>query len=224
MAKLQQALERSRQMIAEALAEARAELQALRAREAVLEAEIAQAEAVLGEPSTDAKGLTLHEALAVVLEEAGEDGLTARELAASVTERGLYRKRDGGPVEANQIHARANNYPDVFEKDGPRIRLRKESLMLSALPSGIALFRDDDEGFFGWLGSTPDGFFINTERMPNPNYLVLHRPQCPHFKGGDSLHWTKDYIKLCGTDRESLERWSTETVGGDITLCGSCFG
>jgi hypothetical protein len=27
-------------------------------------------------------------------------------------------------------------------------------------------------------GSLKDGFFINTERNPKPNYLVLHVPRC----------------------------------------------
>jgi hypothetical protein len=33
--------------------------------------------------------------MALLLEEAGDEGLTARELAILVTARGLYRKRDG---------------------------------------------------------------------------------------------------------------------------------
>jgi hypothetical protein len=43
-----------------------------------------------------------------------------------VNQRQLYRKRDGSPVESNQIHARTKNYTALFEKDGPRIRLRQE--------------------------------------------------------------------------------------------------
>ena len=47
-----------------------------------------------------------------------------RELADEVNERSMYRKRDGSPVEANQVHARTKNYTALFEKDGSRIRLR----------------------------------------------------------------------------------------------------
>jgi hypothetical protein len=36
------------------------------------------------------------------------------------------RKRDGSPVEVNQVPARTGNYPDLFEKEGSRIRLKGE--------------------------------------------------------------------------------------------------
>jgi hypothetical protein len=95
--------------------------------------------------------------------------------------------------------------------------------MLTTTPTGVLVFRDDDEGFFDWLEANPDAFFINTYRNPKPEYLVLHRPQCPHFKGGESLHWTKDYVKVCSTDRDVLEGWAAKVVGGEVTLCRSCF-
>jgi hypothetical protein len=53
--------------------------------------------------------------------------------------------------------------------------------MPAALPSGITPFKDNDRGFFAWLQSNPDGYFINSERNPKPRYLILHRPNCPHF-------------------------------------------
>jgi hypothetical protein len=214
-------------MIREALADARNELAALRSREAELEEQIAQAEIALGKaPSSPAEGetMTLHEALALVLRESDNKGLTARDLADAVNRRGLYRKRDGSPVEANQIQARATNYATVFVKNGPIIRLREESPMLTNTPPDFTTYRDDDDAFFDWLESNPEGFFVNTERDPKPSYLVLHRPQCPHFKGGESLHWTKDYVKVCSADRLELEEWASKTVGGEITLCRSCFG
>jgi len=113
------------------LAEAEAELAQLDERRAELTALITQARAALGidaaipVPSPDpAQRLTLHEALASVLREHGNASMRARELADEVNSRGLYRKRDGSPVEVNQVHARVKNYAQVFEKDGSRIRLR----------------------------------------------------------------------------------------------------
>ena len=50
--------------------------------------------------------------------------MSARELADEVNSRGLYAKRDGRPVEVNQVHARVKNYPQLFEKDGSQIGLR----------------------------------------------------------------------------------------------------
>jgi hypothetical protein len=53
--------------------------------------------------------------------------MTVRELADEVNRRALYEKRDRSPVEPNQIHARAKNYSALFEKEGPRVRLRSTS-------------------------------------------------------------------------------------------------
>jgi hypothetical protein len=126
------------------------------------------------------------------------------------------------------VHARTNNFKAVFEKDGAKVRLKEDSPVLSTLPDEITLFRDDDEGFFDWLDERPDGFFINCERNPSQTYLVLHRPDCAHFKGDRShVNWTKDYIKLCSENRAALEAWTTEALGDTAevtTLCSSCFG
>jgi hypothetical protein len=213
-------------MITEALVEARNELSSLLERQVELEKQIAEAEAALGDGRTPPgdERLTLHEALAQVLRANGNTWMTARELADWVNDRRLYRKRDGSPVEVNQVHARANNYSDMFEKDGSNIRLREESQMLATTPRGVTVFQDDDDAFFDWLADNPNGYFLNTERNPKPTYLVLHQPQCPHFKGGEQLHWTKGYVKVCSAERAELEAWAQATVGGEVTLCRSCFG
>jgi hypothetical protein len=212
-------------MIQDALAEARSELAALETRRVELESLIARAEAALGgkdQASTSTEDLTLHQALALVLREAKRP-MTPRELADVVNSRGLYRTREGSPVEVNQIHARINNYPDLFEKAGSTVNL-KESPMLSTLAPSISLYRDDDDGFFAWQSANPAGLFINTYRNPSPSYLVLHKSGCPHFKGSPELQWTVDYVKLCSGNRSDLEQWARQTVGGDTTLCGTCFG
>jgi|SRR5581483_9411792 len=230
MTGLDDALERSRRLIEEALTGARAELEALDRRRAELVEQIDRAEALLGEAGArtiaaeEAEPRTLHAALVRVLEDRGNEWMTARELADEVNRRGLYRTRDGSPVEVNQVHARTNNYAHLFEKDGPRIRLQEGTTVTTTLTPDVELFKDDDGGFFAWLDAHPDGWFVNTERSPNPNYLVLHRPGCPHFTGGDHLHWTKDYVKVCSDSRGALEAWASEALGGEMTLCGTCFG
>ena len=91
-------------------------------------------------------------------------------------------------------------------------------------PKTSEVFKEDDSGFFRWLDGHPDGYFINAERNPKPNYLVLHRPSCPHFDGSPDVHWTMNYIKICSTARSDLVEWAAGEVGGDATLCTSCFG
>jgi len=232
MVDLESALEQARPKIEKALADAQDELTALRRRESELLTLIGRAEAMLGkEPVTATPGptqqLTLHEALVQILRENGNEWMTVHELAQAVTERELYRKKDGSPVEVNQVHARTNNYKSVFEKDGAKVRLRERSSVLNTLPEQITLFQDDDEGFFDWLDEHPDGFFLNAERNPGPRYLVMHQPSCPHFKGDRAkMRWTKDYIKLCAEDSTPLEDWAEEAFGelAEPTLCSSCFG
>jgi Tfp pilus assembly protein PilX len=124
---LSQALEASRPAVEAALREAEAELEALRARTQELETLVARAQVLLGREaaaSQVAVRLTLHDAIAQILRNQGNRWMTVRELADEVNSSGLYRKRDGTPVEPNQIHARTKNYERLFDKEGPRIRLR----------------------------------------------------------------------------------------------------
>lgn len=232
MVDLESALEQARPSIEQALAEARAELASIQKRETELLHLIRRAEAVLGgsaavEATPPDNRMTLHQALVQILRENGNNWMTVQALTQAVNERRLYAKRDGSPVEVNQVHARTNNYKSVFEKDGPNIRLREEPSVLSSISRQIELFRDNDDGFFDWLEQHPDAFFLNTNRNPVPSYLVLHRPDCRHFKGDRAhLNWTKDYIKLCADHRDTLEDWATDAFGdaAEVTLCNGCFG
>ena len=123
--------------------------------------------------------------------------MTVRELAEEVNKRGSYFRRDGSPVEPNQSRP-TKNYAKLFEKNGPRVRLRG-----STEDWNVVTFRDDDAGFHNWLDEHPDGFFVNAKRNPKPNYLVLHKSDCPHFDRSP-VNWTKDYIKTCSGQRDEL--------------------
>lgn len=68
--------------------------------------------------------MTLHEAMLAVLRTAPGARMTARELCDQINRRGLYRMRDGRPVEIQQIHARAGNYSHLFVRVGDGIALR----------------------------------------------------------------------------------------------------
>lgn len=124
MDRLVEALEVRTSEIREGLEAAYREREELREREGELTALIERAEASLGRAS--GRNLTLHEAIATVLREGGNRWMTTRELADAVNERGLYRKKDGSPVESNQIHARAKNYSHLFDKDRQNVRLRDQ--------------------------------------------------------------------------------------------------
>ena len=120
------ALDRNREEIESALADAERELERLEEREMELRTLIQRARAALGLATTvgvTARRLTLHEAIRLVLQEHGDGWMSVRDLAAEVNARDLYRRKDGAPVEANQVHARTKNYSKMFVKDGPRVRL-----------------------------------------------------------------------------------------------------
>lgn len=67
---------------------------------------------------------TLHAEIAAILRDAGNPGMTPRRITSEVNSRGRYRKRDGTPVEGNQIHARVHNCPQMFERRGKLVYAR----------------------------------------------------------------------------------------------------
>ena len=120
-------LDEAARLISDTLSAARTELLALEGRKTQLIALIARTEAMHDALHTDrspARQMTLHEAIAFLIKESGNRWMTVKELAAAVNTRHLYHKKDGSPVELNQVHARINNYEYLFEKSGPRVRLR----------------------------------------------------------------------------------------------------
>lgn len=69
--------------------------------------------------------LKLHEAMAAVLLQRGNEWTKVSALAAAINEQDLYRRGDRAKLTSNQLHARVNRptYRDMFDKQGPFIRL-----------------------------------------------------------------------------------------------------
>lgn len=68
--------------------------------------------------------MPLHEAIELVLADAGRP-LHVSDIAAEISRRGLYERRDGRPIPTNQIHARIAKplYRDRFEVADGVVRL-----------------------------------------------------------------------------------------------------
>jgi len=66
---------------------------------------------------------TLHAEIARTLHDHGNTWMTTMEIAAAVIDADRYTQTDGSEVTDFQIHSRTKNYPDLFERDGTRIRL-----------------------------------------------------------------------------------------------------
>jgi hypothetical protein len=121
---LRNALTANREAIALALPEAEQELADCRRRCDELEEEIRRARLIVGQDRPQQGPMTLHEAMSFVLRDL-PDGLPAPEMLRAIVELNLYRRRDGGPPDIGQIHARVYNYPKLFVRGGGRIRLRR---------------------------------------------------------------------------------------------------
>lgn len=77
----------------------------------------------------------------------------------------------------------------------------------------VEVFKDDDPGFLGWRDSHPNGFVVNAYRNPTPEYLMLHRTNCPHLHRPVAVgRWTKDFIKVCAIQTNDLARWAQRTL------------
>ena len=89
----------------------------------------------------------------------------------------------------------------------------------------LTLFRDDDTGYRSWIRAWSDGFVLNCERTPGPNYLVLHRATCRSITDlqPGTRTFTGEYVKVCSTKRRAVARWAQEQTGADITPCQLCM-
>ncbi len=67
---------------------------------------------------------TLHEEIQRILRQSEDEWMSTAEIATEVNAAGRYRKRDDSEVTPFQIHGRTRNYPQLFERDGSRVRLR----------------------------------------------------------------------------------------------------
>ncbi|MGH8952955.1 MAG: hypothetical protein ACRDX9_16250 [Acidimicrobiia bacterium] len=114
------------------LDQARHRLRQARQEVADLESRIGSLEALLALTAADhapavTATMTLHEAMSEVIRSSGEQIMRAADLATEIDRRGLYKMRDGRPVEAQQIHARVGNYPHLFSKVGTFITLAEDT-------------------------------------------------------------------------------------------------
>jgi hypothetical protein len=89
----------------------------------------------------------------------------------------------------------------------------------------VRCFVDDDQGYELWLIRNRRGWVLNAYREPTSAYLVLHAAECSTISGrpakGDS--WTRDYAKVCCSDRLTLEGWAQEQVGVSPQRCTHCM-
>jgi len=84
-------------------------------------------------------------------------------------------------------------------------------------------FVDDDASYRAWVEYNPTGFVLNTHRVAQSGYLVLHIAECSHitrFVGANPT--SASYGKTCGTIIAELNQWAVQETGGEPRACLVC--
>jgi hypothetical protein len=86
----------------------------------------------------------------------------------------------------------------------------------------------DEEPYRRWLQAHPTGLVLNSRRVIDPTYMVLHRATC-HSISQPTRSKAKDpftgrgYIKVCADRREHLIAWIAGYGGSGFSkVCGLC--
>ena len=89
-------------------------------------------------------------------------------------------------------------------------------------------FDNEEQGYFAWLSSHPNGFVLNIRKERDPHYVVLHRASCgliSSSKHVDGTYTERSYNKWCADDIDSLRNAAKREGRSDGTFskrCGKC--
>lgn len=89
-------------------------------------------------------------------------------------------------------------------------------------------FIDRESEYFRWLAAHPHGFVINTRRIPDNRYLVLHRASCGSIRNHRGMSaapggfTTRGYIKICADEVSALSAWVRTHGRPDGTFSKAC--
>lgn len=89
----------------------------------------------------------------------------------------------------------------------------------------LAVFDVDDRAYLDWIHTWRDGYVLNCERHPRPDYLVLHRARCisiSELQPGATT-FVGEFIKVCSTDRAVVQQWARDNGRSDATFCQLCM-
>lgn len=88
----------------------------------------------------------------------------------------------------------------------------------------IAVFTDEDLGYFKWLAANPSGYVLECRRIPSPDYMKAHRVGCWTMNQlqTQAENFMGSYMYACASTLMDLEVWAEVRVGGTIKLCQHC--
>ncbi|GAB2730664.1 HNH endonuclease [Comamonas sediminis] len=90
------------------------------------------------------------------------------------------------------------------------------------------VFEDDELGYRDWLDQNSNGFVLNSERPPRPNYMRLHTAECHHIKypathANTDPFTSRGYMKVCANDPADLLVWMEAKGATKFShLCSKC--
>ena len=97
----------------------------------------------------------------------------------------------------------------------------------------VFIFQDDESGYFDWIAKNPDGYVVNTRRVLDPDYLVLHRASCltvqthRNIENNPGGFTERGYQKLCAPSVDDLNSYLVDTTGNQKPFtkrCSRCMG
>ena len=84
-----------------------------------------------------------------------------------------------------------------------------DGMTVEASGTAVVEFRDDEDGYTGWVDQNRDGWVLNVGRSLTSSIpLVLHRASCYYMGVAYPNHTTGDYTKVCSTDPADLVAWA----------------
>jgi hypothetical protein len=90
----------------------------------------------------------------------------------------------------------------------------------------IVIFSGDATAYGKWLKKNPQGYVVNTTRIPSSMYMVLHRARCktPEQRSLAAIVGMSGdgYTKICSTSLEALRDWVRDHGRDDGTFSTVC--
>ncbi|MFC1720048.1 hypothetical protein ACFL00_02790 [Pseudomonadota bacterium] len=108
-------------------------------------------------------------------------------------------------------NAEERNRPDLAKEALQReadLRAAQYGVQATAGIQEALEFKNDDEGYFAWITTHPDGYVLNVRAKPDPNYVVVHRASCGSIssaKLGRGAYTSNDFRKWCSDDLIELQ-------------------
>jgi len=109
----------------------------------------------------------------------------------------------------------------------PKVKTKRNALFPV---ENVTVFVNDDIAYRAWIEAHPGGYVVNTDinsaRMPNPEYVALHRATCRFISNFDARETgaftARGFIKVCADETAPLSKWTTAHGRADGSFTGKC--